>query len=405
MLLDVTWTPDRWVRYAPWMATDPRQTFVTALDEALTSDRLVKLTLGAPCGPDATLKNVRGRPVQLSAGPRLQLVWRHDTRDLTRNHPHHEGVQEVQRLLGEHFGSGHLTTTEGSLQLQRRKKGWQLSRGPAQHAAPQTKAHDRTKQRAATLDPRWMTALGVLDGRGKPKRGKERKRKQILRFTEVLGHFLGEDSRPSEVLDMGCGGGALTFATYDLLAHRGVAPLRVRGVEVRPHLVDKANAVAADCGYDGLSFEATTIDEVSLDGGVDLIIALHACDTATDDALARGVAAGARWIVAAPCCHREVRPQLQVPEVLSPVLSHGILRTRSAEIATDALRAALLEAAGYRCRVFEFVSSEHTDKNLMITAEHKGEPAADATERARDLARFYGISRQRLAELLGFALG
>jgi hypothetical protein len=137
------------------------------------------------------------------------------------------------------------------------------------------------------------------------------------------------------------------------------------------------------------------------------VIALHACDTATDDALAAGIGAGARWLLAAPCCHKELRPQLR-SEPLAPVLQHGILRTREAEIATDALRAAVLEARGYSARVFEFVSTEHTDKNLMIAAVRRDgaspDPDPAAGEAVRSLAAFYGVERQRLADRLGVPL-
>ena len=138
-----------------------------------------------------------------------------------------------------------------------------------------------------------------------------------------------------------------------------------------------------------------------------MLIALHACDTATDDALASGHRAGARLLLVAPCCQKELRPQLQAPEVLAPALRHGIWQERHAEFATDALRALLLEWAGYRTKVFEFISQEHTAKNLMIAAVRSGPQCGDDSEearRVRELARFYGIRSQRLAAQLGFDL-
>lgn len=392
------------------MQPDPTARFLEALRASLRDETLVKLTLGAPCGPDPTLRNVRGRPVQLRAGPRLQLVWRHETRDLTHNHPHEAGVAQVAELLSSAFGSGHLFTLEHTLQLERRGRRWRLRTGPPQHTAPPARSHDRDKERPVQLDPEWMQALGVLDRRGRPKRGMESKRRQILRFVEILGHLLGEGSDGGlSLVDMGCGRGTLTFAAYQLLRARHGASSRVLGVELRPELVQRAEALARSTGYDGLSFTAGTIDTVALEG-VDVVVALHACDTATDDALARGVEAGARWLVAAPCCHQQIRPQLQSAGSLELALKHGILRTRTAEIVTDALRAALLEAAGYRARVFEFIGAEHTDKNLLITAERRaGGPDAGqreaALQRIRSLAQEHGIVEQRLAEHLGVSLG
>jgi hypothetical protein len=139
---------------------------------------------------------------------------------------------------------------------------------------------------------------------------------------------------------------------------------------------------------------------------MDVLVALHACDTATDDALARGVRAGAALLLTAPCCHKELRPQLRPGPALAGLTRHGILRERQAELVTDALRAALLEWAGYEARVIEFVSPEHTAKNLMIVAVRR--PRPDAAERLANavhaLAGAFGIRHQRLAELLGFSL-
>lgn len=136
-----------------------------------------------------------------------------------------------------------------------------------------------------------------------------------------------------------------------------------------------------------------------------MLVALHACDTATDDAIAKDIAAGARLIVVSPCCQKELRPQLKSPPVLADALRHGIFQERQAEFVTDAMRAQLLECAGYRTKVFEFVSTEHTAKNLMITATKNQEPSdGDALRRLRDFARFYGIRSQRLAAHLGIEL-
>ena len=140
-------------------------------------------------------------------------------------------------------------------------------------------------------------------------------------------------------------------------------------------------------------------------GRADILIALHACDTATDDALAKGIAAGAALLVVAPCCQKELRPQLAAPPVLAGALRHGIFHERQAEFVTDALRAQLLEWAGYRTRVMEFVSTEHTAKNTMIAAVRSAAPGNPALgDEIRRFAQFYGVRRQALAAHLGFPL-
>ena len=180
----------------------------------------------------------------------------------------------------------------------------------------------------------------------------------------------------------------------------------MRGVELRPDLVALGNRVAREGGCDGLEFTAGAIAGSASDA-VDILIALHACDTATDDAIAQGIAASAAVIVVAPCCHKELSPQLTAPPMLAPALRHGIFHERQTELVTDALRTLLLEWAGYDPRAFEFVSTEHTAKNLMIAAVRRAPPAdrEAAAARVRALAAAYGIRRQHLAERLGFPLG
>jgi SAM-dependent methyltransferase len=247
--------------------------------------------------------------------------------------------------------------------------------------------------------------LGVTDERGKPLAAMAAKFRQIEKFSEILGHLLKEahleEGRRLRVFDMGCGKGYLTFATSDLLGERA----DVCGVEARADLVEFCGKTAAAQGFaPRLSFRVGSIAETDV-GSADVLIALHACDTATDDALAKGVAAGAALLVVAPCCQKEIRPQLLAPPVLSSALRHGIFEERQAEFVTDALRAQLLEWAGYRTRVIEFISTEHTAKNTMITAV-RVRPKGDHSiaGRIREFADFYGVRRQTLAAHLGFDL-
>jgi hypothetical protein len=204
------------------------------------------------------------------------------------------------------------------------------------------------------------------------------------------------------IADMGSGKGYLTFATATFFGPRA----EILGIETRPELVDLCNRLAHENELTQLRFTAGSIADAPI-GALDILIALHACDTATDDALHRGIVAGARLLVVSPCCQKELRPQLTAPPVLADALRHGIFQERQAEFVTDALRAQLLEWAGYKTKVFEFVSTEHTAKNLMIAAIKTREPgtATDPTaEKIRAFATFYGIRHHQLATHLAFAL-
>jgi SAM-dependent methyltransferase len=379
------------------------------LGDAVAAGTLVKLTLGGYRGGDPTLERVLVRPVTLGAGPRLSFTYRHETRDITQNFTHEEGLARVAALLASDFASAHLSTTQAVAELApRRGKAPRLVLGPPARTAPPPTAHDRPKSRLIDPAAPWLHALGVTTADGRVVGSMAAKLKQANKFVEILDGLVAElparAPGPLRLVDMGCGKGYLTFAAYEHLRRLGFAA-EVRGVEARAELVDLCNQAAAAHGLGGLRFEHGAIDGAAL-AGADVVVALHACDTATDDAIARGVAAGAALIIVAPCCHKELRPQLRPPPVMAGALRHGILRTREAELITDAVRAGLLEWAGYAAKVFEFIESEHTAKNLMIAAVRRAAaaPREAAAAQVRALCTFYGVTRQRLAQHLGLDL-
>jgi SAM-dependent methyltransferase len=388
----------------------PRDEFFAVLAASVRDGTFARLTLGKPRGADATLQKILIRPVTLKSGAHLSLVWRHDTRDITKNLEPDEGVREIDRLVGTDFHSAHLATTQQSVQLEYNKKGEpRLSLGLATHPVVDQN-HDRSKPRLLPVEAQgWLNALGVTTATGAVREGMADKNRQIHKFVEIISHLMADvplpEDRPAEVVDMGCGKGYLTFAIHDYLDRVLKRSVRVCGVEARPELVALDNQIAHDTGRPKLSFVAGTIQDAELPA-LDVLIALHACDTATDDAIARGIKADAALIVVAPCCQKEVRQQLRAAPVLAPALRHGIFQERHAEFATDALRALLLEWAGYDTKVFEFISSEHTGKNLMIAATKKpGLARSDAAAaKVRELAAFYGVTHQALARQLSFTL-
>ena len=202
---------------------------------------------------------------------------------------------------------------------------------------------------------------------------------------------------------MGSGKGYLTFAAYDHFSRKLAGPqassLRVTGVESRPHLVRLCNEIAEACGYTGLKFIQGDIADSAAEH-VDILIALHACDTATDDALYQGIAAKASVIVAAPCCHKEVKKQLKSPELLAGILKHPVMLERTAETITDGLRSLLLEREGYRTKMFEFVPTEHTPKNNMLVAVRSGKTDSSKSAEIESLTETFGIEHQRLLDRL-----
>ncbi len=392
------------------MSDDLRQKFFAILRASVEEGTLRRLTLGKPQDSTDGLENVHVRPVVLRDAPHYTFVWRHTTRDVTKNHSPAEALAQLEPLIGTQFHSAHLFTAERTTQLEYNKKGVpRLTAGKAAELKTAT-GHDRVKPRVLTPDSQpWLQALGILTAAGTVSEGMADKHRQIHKFVEILSHLSNEANlpadRPLEIADMGCGKGYLTFATHDYFNLVAGRPANVTGFEARPALVEFCNGVAQQTQRSRLHFEAGVISEAKLPA-LDVLIALHACDTATDDALARGIAADATLLVVAPCCQKELRPQLHAAPVLAPALRHGIFQERHAEFATDALRALLLEWAGYETKVFEFISTEHTAKNTMITAVRKSgqEHKPAVVEKIRAFADFYGIKNQALARHLGFDL-
>jgi SAM-dependent methyltransferase len=392
------------------MTDDARTRFLQKLEEAWRTQTLVKLTLSQPRGAEAGLRNIYGRVVELREGRRLSLLWRYQTRDVTKNLPIDEALSFLGQGLGREWERAHLFTTTGDWQFHSEAGG----RGTIKASRPAfttTPAPEHDREKPAPMEVAqagWLRALGVTNAANEPRPGMAPKLRQIQRFVELLGHLM-EDSplgaRPEKlvrVLDMGAGKGYLTFAMAEFFRSRGV-PAEITGVEARTDLVELTNRVARESELYGLNFVCGTIGEFTSPHPPDILIALHACDTATDDALAQGVRAGAALILAAPCCHKEVRAQMTPPPVLREVLRHGILAAREAEIVTDGLRALLLEMHGYRASVFEFISPEDTSKNLMLAAQRRAQPVDAAPLRAewKALMEFYGLREQGLAKLLG----
>jgi SAM-dependent methyltransferase len=407
-----------------------QQRFCELLQEALADGSLLRITLGAPLRQEPGLKSLVIRPIVLKDGLRLSFVFRHATRDITKNYPHAEGLRRITDGLGTDFRTAHLTTTRHTAQLQYlagRAPQLTLSQPRQQHRV--SLAHDRVKRHPlAPASAPWLHDLGVTAPDGAVLKGMEGKFRQIQKFVELLQHWLpaaqlltpsgshagGASAKtPLTMVDMGCGKGYLTFAAYEWLQRnagpfdklKAGLPVEVLGVDDRAELVELCNQAARKHQLNGLRFQVGKIAEVPL-GRLDILLALHACDTATDDALAHGIRAEASLIIVAPCCHKELRPQISPPAVLRGALRHGILLEREAEFVTDALRAALLEWAGYETRVFEFIATEHTSKNLMIVGSKRRPRAApeELASRVRELAQFYGVKSQRLAQQLGLAL-
>lgn len=383
--------------------------FIAQFRTAFLAGESFKCTLAKPVAASATdLKNVYLRPVLLKKGLHVAFNFRYKTRDEVKNFALEEALEQLEKLLGNVFLNADLLTPERDFSLQFQPDGTARfsEKKPSQpHAAPGNTAHNREKHRLIDPSAPWLHLLGITNAKGEVLAASQDKWKQINKYLEIVESLLRDQALPTQahIADMGSGKGYLTFALYDFLQnHQGLSP-KITGIELRPALVDFCNKTAQSVGFQNLTFVAKDIADYN-EGALDMLIALHACDTATDLALAAGIRQKARILVAAPCCHKQIRKAMNPQNELAPLLQHGILLERQAELVTDGIRALLLEAEGYRTKVFEFVSSEHTAKNVMITATLDGrrlnQRRAEALAQVAALKNGFGIAEHWLEKLL-----
>ncbi|GLY00752.1 MULTISPECIES: SAM-dependent methyltransferase [Actinoplanes] len=343
---------------------EPLDQVLAEVRELLLAPGLTRaVAAGRRRGSAPSVVRAQVRPVTLKHGRKLQIVTDDGARPFTRNvAPGDEAAEAVDALLAEPFGNWHVETESATVQVRVTKKGdAQVHRaGAVAPATPQE--HDRAKQ--WLLDP-GDPLFEVIGGNAA-------KRRQIDAFLRALAATLPEElPTPLRVVDLGCGNAYLTFAAYRYLAGRG-AQVQVVGVDVREDQRVRNSDVATRLGCSAdVTFVAGTIEDAELPFTPDLVLALHACDTATDQALARAVRWESRWVLAAPCCHHDIAAQLKgnpAPSPYAEVTRHAILRERFADVLTDSLRAGLLRLNGYRVDVVEFIDSAHTPRNLMLRA-------------------------------------
>ena len=383
--------------------------------DAVADERaFLRLTLSGPVvGGESTVagdvqrrneashwEKVSVRPVEIGGRRGVQMAYSAGKRHVTKNFDGAAVRDELTALLAAGFSQISVQSTTGDIHVRISRKGKPLiSRGkPSRPEGTPMLEHNRTK--SYPLPPgrpdEFLRALGIASADGNVKAAMMPKFRQINEFLRVIEHVLrgegvppasadeddwasssgqasgthreGETPSPLHVVDCGCGNAYLTFAAFHYIRHVLGLPARVTGVDINGDLIANCRRLATSLGWQSeLEFHVAPIAEFTPPARPDLVVSLHACDTATDDALAQAVRWQSDTILAAPCCQHELHDQLDEP-AFAPLLRHGILRQRLADLLTDTFRASALRIAGYRTRVFEFISPEHTGKNLLIEA-------------------------------------
>jgi SAM-dependent methyltransferase len=360
-------------------------------------------------GYDVPWRRVILRPVLIRSSRRLQFSYLDEKKDVTKNYAGSEAEEKLEELLALPFRDIHVQTVEGQIEIRVARKGHALIR--RSHGAsvqPEVSlAHDRQKNLllpADEPDP-FLVSMGIMNLEGKVRPKKWSKFRQINEFLRlVVDAGAAElDGLPLTIVDCGCGNAYLTLALYHYFNHVLGKQANLTGIDVNVELIARHAKQGRDLGWEGLEFQVARIVDFQPRVPPDLVIALHACDTATDEALAQAVRWGARMVFVAPCCHHHLQQQMDhgsAPAPLGPIYQHGILKERLGDILTDTFRALLLQIMGYRVDVIEFVSAEHTDKNLMIRAAKSAQPGYPAPVDAyRQLRQFVQVTPY-LEELL-----
>jgi SAM-dependent methyltransferase len=390
--------------------------FESILKTCIAEKNLVKLSLGNYQGNDKELKNLYVKLVKIKRVDRLSFNYRYKTRDIFKNLALEEGLSLIIKLLSNDFRIATLFTVSKEIIIEHDKKGAIRIRERELNVKLEPKlTHDKEKKRLISPNANsYLHLLKITDVDGNVFKNAQDKYKQINQYIEILSSLIKElpTGTIKNVVDMGSGKGYLTFALYDYLHQQLNLKAKVTGVEFREDLVSLCNDIAKQSDFGQLNFVKGTIEGFDVKE-INLLIALHACDTATDDAIFKGIDAGAELIVVAPCCHKQIRREIEKNKVKNDVsflTKYGIFLERQAEMVTDGMRALILEYHGYKTKVFEFISDAHTPKNVLVVGVKPLNPLKGTSEAKRkeeilqkikETKTYFGIDYHHLERLLG----
>ena len=381
-----------------------------SVQSSINDNTFVKLSLGNYKGKEENLKNIYTKRIAIKGEEKLSFTYRYKTRDIVKNYPFEESIQKIHDFLSQEFYVATLFTTAFDLGFENlHNKKFILRRNPATILTVPSADHDRSKNRLISANEKpYLTELKITDETGKVLPNSQDKYKQINHYIEILSTLIKEiPARETvKVVDMGSGKGYLTFALYDYLTNVVKINSQVTGVEFRTELVELCNNISKNTGFNNLDFEQGTIEKYK-SSETNILIALHACDTATDEAIYKGITSNADLIVVAPCCHKQIRRQMEAGKAVNELdflTKYGIFLERQAEMVTDGIRALILEYFGYKTKVFQFISDAHTPKNIMITGLRNQNiliKDEQILQKIKDSEAYFGIKYHHLEKMMG----
>ena len=388
-----------------------KEQFILLLSESITDHSFIKLSLGNYKGSEEGLKNIYIKRVMIKREEKLNFIYRYKTRDITKNFTIDEGIKLIKENVENGFKVATLFTNDFDLILEtlNNQKVTLRKMNSSSNNKEVSLAHDHEKKRLIeSKGKNYLYELKITDAQGNVYKNAQDKYKQINHYIEILSSLIKEipTDKLKKVVDMGSGKGYLTFALYDYLTNVLNLNPSVIGVEFRPDMVELCNHIAQKTDFTDLQFVEGTIEDYDSQD-TNILIALHACDTATDDAIYKGITAQADLIVVAPCCHKQIRREIEKNKAsndLDFLTKYGIFLERQAEMVTDGIRAMILEYFGYKTKVFQFISDAHTPKNVLVVGvKGKVNPKKQARilEKLKATKTYFGIEYHHLERLVG----
>ena len=420
------------------------QNFINKLQSSIKEGSFVKLTLSKPNGKSlmakveetendisasqhlsnlASLRNVYVKPIILKNEKMYSFTYRYERRDETKNYDAEQTLEIITNLISEICLNASLFTLTEDVTLLLSKKGKATVMCKAvKEQREQNVQHDKVKNRLINTDNPWWFKLGLTTREGKVTADMQHKFKQICKYVEIVDGVMKNVKFDGKIriADMGAGKGYLTFALYEYLTQKCKYDIMMEGVEIRPDLVVKINEIIKESNLKDFRFVESSIEsfgcqqttdngqqtkvqssEFKVQSQLDVLIALHACNTATDDAIIKGIKSGAKLIICAPCCHKQIRQEMEKSKVVDPITRYGIFLERQAVMITDAIRALIMEYYGYKTQVMEFIEMEHTPKNILLVGRKSDAPVDKESilRQIEDLKKQYGIEKHYLERI------
>ena len=358
------------------------------------------MTLSKPVSKNNELRNVYVKPILLKDNKMYQFTFRYERRDETKNFDARQTLEQVKNLVPAVFQNVSLFTLTEDVTLLVSKKGKPtLMCKKINEKREADLSHDHEKQRLIDPTNPWWHLLGLTSRDGKVMADMQHKFKQICKYVEIVDGVMRQTKFDDEIhiADMGAGKGYLTFALYEYLMKNYDKKIVMEGVEIRKDLVLKINDIIAKCNLKNFRFIENSIEDYK-PTNLDVLIALHACDTATDDAILKGIRNNAKLIICAPCCHKQVRREMEKSGKFDSITKYGIFLERQAVMITDAVRALVLEYCGYKTQVMEFIEYDNTPKNVFLVGRKTDKPVDKerVANEIKNLLDQYGIEEHYL---------